>query len=343
MILYVATERFSSTIRHFLGGNGRALRNKVRLLTYEELFFEGAGPVGHYIFTDFDRLSRYDLECASRFAAAVQSAEPRARILNHPLSALERFPLLLALHEQGINDFTAIRIEGGERPPAYPVFIRAEDGYGGPETGLIHSDDEFEAALADLTQRGLPRRGRIAVGFANRKSDDGYFHKYGAFRVGDQIVPHDLMFGRDWIVKMHPPPVAADSRDTDFSESDGGVAMEMQYINGNPHAETLMRAFTIAGIDYGRADYGVVNGRVQIYEINTNPHIPHRTPTARVERARIVQQRLVEAIAALDTPGLGRGRVKFEACRPRAHNLHWPRRRLPASLGRLVSALMLRK
>ena len=343
MIYYLATERFSSTIRYFLTGNGRPLRRSVTVLTYEELFFDGAGPIGHYIFTDFDRLSRYELECAAAFAAAIRKAAPAARILNHPLNALERFPLLVALHRAGINDFTAIRIENGEFPARYPVFIRSEDGYGGPETDLIFGDREFEAALADLTRHSLPRRGRIAIGFANKRSPDGHYHKFGAFRIGDRIVPHDLMFGREWIVKMQPPPMAADSRDTAFSSSDDGVASEMHYLKGNPHAETLMRAFKIAGIEYGRADYGVVDGRVQIYEINTNPHLPHRTPATRVERADFVQKRLVGAVAELDAPGLAPGRVPFEASRPRAHNLHWPRRTLPASLLRRAAALVSRR
>jgi hypothetical protein len=48
---------------------------------------------------------------------------------------------------------------------------------------------------------------------------------------------------------------------------------ELEYIETNPHEEILRRAFDLAGIDYGRADYGVVDGRVEIWEINTNPYL----------------------------------------------------------------------
>jgi hypothetical protein len=166
MIYYVATERFSSTVRRFLKSHGKTLGGILKSLTWEELFFERGGPIGHYIFTDFDRLSRYELECAAAFALALEKAAPEARILNHPLRALERFPLLVALHKAGINDFTATRLEAGERPPKYPVFIRAEDGYGGPETDVLSNDAEYDAALAELARRGLPLRGRIAIGYA---------------------------------------------------------------------------------------------------------------------------------------------------------------------------------
>ena len=80
MIYYVATERFSSTINRFLRAHGKALGGCLASLTYEELFFERAGPIGHYIFTDFDRLSRYELECAASFAMALEKAAPEARI-----------------------------------------------------------------------------------------------------------------------------------------------------------------------------------------------------------------------------------------------------------------------
>ena len=35
--------------------------------------------------------------------------------------------------------------------------------------------------------------------------------------------------------------------------------------------DVLLRAFEVAGIDYGRADFSIVDGVPQIYEINTNP------------------------------------------------------------------------
>ncbi len=338
MIFYLATERFSSTVRHFLDRNREELRGVLALLTYEELFFERAGPIGHYIFTDFDRLSRYELESAAAFADALLVAAPEARILNHPLKVLERYPLLVALHSAGINGFVATRIECGERPPRYPVFIRAEDGYGGPETDLLNNDEEFDAALADLTRRGLPRRGRIAIGYANERAADGYFHKYGAFNIGGRIVPSDLTYGPSWVVKIRVTANEwAKGRDDTYGTSEAGASGELRYIVDNPHEEILSRAFAIAGIEFGRADYGVVDGHVQIYEINTNPHLPVRERTdARAERYAILRRGLLDAFKAIDKPINARGRIRFVAARPRAHNLHWPRRRLPTSLMRRI-------
>jgi hypothetical protein len=335
VIYYLSTERYSSTVRHFLRDHTSQARHLLCSLTYEELFFERAAPIGHYIFTDFDRLSRYELECAAAFAYALNKAAPDARILNHPLKALERYPLLVALDRVGINDFTAIRIECRDRPSRYPVFIRAEDGYGGPETDLLHSDDEYDAAIDDLTRRGLPLRGRVAIGFANERSSDGYFYKYGAFNVGDGIVPHDRLRARNWAIKYFPIPGELVDCDMDYSESEIGISEELDYMNNNPHRDVLKRAFALAGIDFGRADYGIVNGRVQIYEINTNPFIARTSGiTNRLERRVIFLEGLLEGLNAINVPIGVRGRVSFKEPRPRAHNLHWPRRRLPISMAR---------
>jgi hypothetical protein len=44
-------------------------------------------------------------------------------------------------------------------------------------------------------------------------------------------------------------------------------------VNTNPLLLPVTKAFELANINYGRADFGIVNGRPEIYEINTNPHI----------------------------------------------------------------------
>jgi hypothetical protein len=345
MIIYVATERFSSTMRHYLRHFRKELSGIVSVLSYEELFFEKAAPRAHYIFTDFDRLSRYELQCAAIIAKAVRHAEPLAQILNHPLCVKERYALLIALHRAGINDFTAMRLETEARPDRYPVFIRSEDGYDGPETALLHDDAEFDAAVAELDRRGLPRRGRIAIGFANKPDADGYFHKYGAFNIGGAIVPHDRMFGRNWIVKMrYENDRSVPSYDEAYAESAAGIARELEYIRANPHEAELKRAFRIAGIDYGRADYGVVDGRIQIYEINTNPHLTAETaPDARVERLDRVQSGTLSAFRSIDRFPCGGGYIRFDLPRPHAHDLRWPRRRLPISLLRSMTRRLWRK
>ncbi len=325
MIRYVVTERFSTTIRALVAGLGSDARGLIDFFTYEELFLEGGGPLGHYIFTDFDRLSRYETDSAAAFALALQSADPRVRILNHPLSACERLPLLRRLHRAGLNDFDAVRLDDGSRPARFPVFIRAEDGYGRPDTAVLGDPAAFEAALADLERRGRPLKGRIAVGYVGEAGPDGFFRKYGAFNIGGRIVPQHLMCGDDWVVKKASSKIGPDQ-----------VAEELAFIRDNPHAERLLAAFREGGIDFGRVDYGFCGGRLQVFEINTNPSFPKFARSdARSERRTIIRSRFLEALRALDTPH-GAGWVPFEETRPRAHDKRLPKGRLAASLGRIA-------
>jgi hypothetical protein len=78
---------------------------------------------------------------------------------------------------------------------------------------------------------------------------------------------------------------------------------EQKFVLENWHADELRRVFAIAGIEYGRADFGIVAGRIQIYEINTNPDISadpgSQNPTRRATLA-IATRKLCESLAALD-------------------------------------------
>lgn len=340
MIFFVTTERFARIVTKFIRNTKGRLKDTLRSLTYEELFFERAGPAGHYIFTDFDRLSRYERDTAAGFTLELRRAAPDAKILNDPTRAMERTPLLAALHRGGINDFAVTRVDTGDLPPQFPVFIRADDGYGLPDTGLIETREDFERALSDLENRGVPLKGRVAIGFAAEKGPNGRYRKYGAFNIGGTIVPQHLMQSDDWVVRRHVPEHTSADR---LDESDQNIAEEMDYVTGNPHRKELLAAFRTGKIDFGRADYGIVGGRIQIYEINTNPGFPRfDLKDHRSERRDLLLGRLIDAFRAVDVPIGQRGRIYFKETRPRAHNLHLPRTRLPLSLARRVGDRLLR-
>lgn len=70
------------------------------------------------------------------------------------------------------------------------------------------------------------------------------------------------------------------------------------------YREPVRAAFEAAGLDFGRADFGIFQGRVQIWEINSNPHFKrgaadHPNP-ARVETQSLVWASLKVAFRELD-------------------------------------------
>jgi tripartite-type tricarboxylate transporter receptor subunit TctC len=311
MIRLVTTLWGRRTADRFIRSLRRASVKNVKHISYEEILFRGGGPIAHYIFADQDQLTRTELDAAAAFAAALTAEEPRARVLNRPTAVLTRVPLLRALHAEGINDFAVHRLELGEVPTTFPVFIRALDGHAGPESELIHDPDSFRRALRELEAMGVPLRDRIAVGYAAEPGPDGLFRKYGVFRIGDRMIPQHLMRSSRWVVKGRGGPV-----------DEGGADEELDFVRSNPHRESARRAFEVASIDFGRADYGLVGGRPQFYEINTNPNFPNLgRPGVRAERRPIIYGEIRAALEEVDAPLHRTGWVRFTPPRPGTHAL----------------------
>ncbi|WP_018232967.1 ATP-grasp domain-containing protein [Thioalkalivibrio thiocyanodenitrificans] len=293
MIHIVLREDFRNTVQGFLRHSTRGF-DCVRILSYERLFARGRTPVGHYIFTDFDRLDPAAIEVLARLSDDLRARAPQVRILNDPRKVLERVPLLARLRREDLNRFDVTRLDAGERPDAFPVFVRSEDGCGGPETGLLRNLSELEAALEELHLEGRGLKRRIAVGFCAQRDDRGLYRKYGAMNIDGHIIPQHMHCSEHWDVKWA----------NNFHDA-GTAREEIEYIRTNPHRDALARIFRIAGIDYGRIDYGLVDGTVQTYEINTNPRLPRYglNGNERTEQRRIlIRPAMEEALRAIDKP-----------------------------------------
>ena len=67
----------------------------------------------------------------------------------------------------------------------------------------------------------------------------------------------------------------------------------------------MLDVFNIAGIDYGRVDFGLVGGRPQIYEINSNPMVDPKPSASLIERRNqsvaLFRANYLEAMDAIDT------------------------------------------
>lgn len=312
---------------------GRVLRP----VRYDRLFARAETPPGACVFTDFDLLSAFEVDVAARAARAAAAAG--ATVLNWPHLATERFALLRRLGALGLNPVEATRLDEGATPGRFPVFIRCEDGAAGPDTELLPDRAAFSAAVAALRAAGKTLKRRIAVSFDAEPDAAGFFRKYGAFVIGDHVVPQHLLRSRHWNVKLE-------------SHVDGGrlCAEEYAYVRDNPHAQDLLRIARVCDIDYGRIDYTIRDGRIVVFEINTNPHFPDfsRSADPRAARLPMVRDGLLAAFEAVAAAGVGR-RASFQATEEpgrgnaairRAH----PLEDLPGSLlcGRRWSALFAR-
>ena len=242
---------------------GRSIADRFETRVYEELEGERVSfPSGPQIFAGLDQATPAQRELVARLWDAHATVAPQIPRLNDPRRVLLRFELLERLAAAGLNRFRVYRIHQADEVSRFPVFIRHIHRHNGPATRLLHSHDELRWMLTALRIRGRRMRDHMIVEYCDVSGPDGLFRKYAAFRVGAHIIPSHAFAASGWMVK---------SQQNDPTEASVQEALQVQ--RENPHAAWLARVFDLAGIEFGRVDYGVANGVPQVWEINLNATI----------------------------------------------------------------------
>jgi hypothetical protein len=245
---------------------------------------------GTYIFAATDQLTPADTNVAAAVWQALADSGRPVRLLNHPSRSLRRYELLRTLYERGVNRFNVYRLTEVRMPERYPVFLREESVHGGWKSGLLRNRQELDAALDALDRSGRSREGTLLVEFCDTADTGGLYRRYTAFIVGDRIFPKNMRFSRHWVLN-----------DADLETADS-VREEREYVFGNPHREQLRELFRLARIEYGRLDYGLLDGHIQVWEINTNSMVAEEAGGPRREVCEHVARELAAAFEAIAEP-----------------------------------------
>lgn len=303
MIHFVATRDHRYTLRGLRKRSFGHADFSHRLISYESVLRARSLPGGTWIFLDIERLSDAERRRVSLIACRLEQAG--ARVLNHPLRAAGRYALQRRLHAAGINDFETFRAEERRLPQRWPVFVRFENDHHSPDARLLQDYAHLQAVLDEYLARGIPESSLLIVEYRGEPGDDGLWRKCAAYRVGDAIIHHHIVRQDSWVAKYgnrdgirgdaHWRRLRAEERDFVFAE-------------GDPLG--LMAAFEAGGIEFGRADFGIVDGKVQIYEINTNPTLGvaprENDPFPEMPRAPLMEHanaRILAALGALEGAG----------------------------------------
>ncbi|MCF6311320.1 MAG: hypothetical protein L3J39_02610 [Verrucomicrobiales bacterium] len=261
MIYYVCLQRYRNTILNWLNKYDRYHRGDFKVLGYLQL--AAVKKKGVVIFTDFDRLtSEYRAKAGEHCEAMIDNGY---RVLNHPSKSLLRYDLQKSMR----NDFAVYREDEVSRC-RFPVFIRKEYEHEGSESSLIEDRVGLELALSE-------NPGSLTVEYLDVSDEDGVFRKYSSFCIGGEIIPRHILFSKQWEVKV---PKFVNS---------ATIEEELNYITNNSHEDEVRAVFELANIQYGRIDYSFYKGKMQVWEINTNPILIVAENTEFAERKKVHQ------------------------------------------------------
>jgi hypothetical protein len=256
---------------------------------------------GTYILTDFPWLNGRQIERLGAILRRVRESPLEVRTLNDPLTFPQRYELLRRLHEDGTNDHDVYRVTEHRTPSRWPVFIRQEVGHW--HSDLLHDAAELQVFLEGMEREGVWRGDKVIVEFNDTRGTDGYYRRDSAFRIGSRIVPWRINIARHWWLRGPQLDPA------DLPEEAALVAAQLDYLRTNPHETRLMDIFERLGIEYGRMDYSMKDGRIQVWEVNICPDLPKQalfeTSPGGQAVLREASELLYDAFTALDRGSSG--------------------------------------
>lgn len=236
------------------------LKKKFHILPYEEIPRIKTLKPAIFIFSDLDRINgnKTIQHNAEKLAELIEIRFDPSLIINHPKQVLLRFDLLKTLSEKGINDYGVYPFTDDCDHIKFPVFVRRANDHKGPVTDLISDKDAYLATYSAFSTKYSKNQldQFMVIEFCDTQSQDNFFRKYSAFIFGENVMPAHVVFNRHWIAKETEHPILSEINN---------------YLQANPHGEQLQKVAKLANTQYGRIDYGILNGRIQIWEINTNP------------------------------------------------------------------------
>lgn len=261
MIIFVAPAGGEFGVGDFLKSDGASVASQVRVMTYDEVFGGAHLPTAAYVFTGLDQLTPTELRLVARARYRIRALAPSLACFNDPDRWKDRLALLEAAYAAGENPFRATRATSLATSYRFPVFVRSGQEHTGSLSPLLSNRRSLLRELGRAVGRGYRLRDLLVVEYSDT-SVDGVFTKYSAVILGDRIVPRARTTSRDWVTKYG-----------DVDRDAHAADLDLQYVEQNPHERWLRRMFALAGVEYGRIDYAVRDGKPQVWEINTNPTI----------------------------------------------------------------------
>jgi hypothetical protein len=289
MIIFVATAEHKYTHTRLCTEPGVP---PVEVMSYAELLSAKRLKRATYVLMDFDRLSAARLRDVALFYRRLRDLG--LQVLNDPAKFRSRYGLLRCLKRLGLNDFNAYRAEEMLVPNRWPVFLRTEGNHAYPVSALLDDAAAMKEAVKSAVAAGYPYSSMLIVEYCAEPVRPGLFRRFSVLRVGERMLGYTCAHDDKWVVKYGQPGIAPPEL---YEE-------EFEIVMTNPFGEQMRRVFELGGVEYGRVDFGMVGGRPQVFEINTNPNIlltpPPSPAPRRNESVALFKTNYIAALKALE-------------------------------------------
>jgi hypothetical protein len=259
-LFYLYSKSNPYPIDEFLATWGRVHILEIIPVTYEALSKKTYYPNGTYLFSDIELLNGSLQQKAMSIWNYCK--EKGYASINCPDKSLKRFELLKILHKKSINPFNIYKLTDEYSLLNFPVFVRKADDHQGPQSALLHNTEQLEKVVLNLKNKNEHTDDWIITEFLDTADEKKIYRKYAAFIVNNTIVASHLYCSDQWSIKYKQS-----------LPTEEFIKEESEYVRTNPHEQQLKKIFEMAEIEYGRVDYSIVDNKINVWEINTNPMI----------------------------------------------------------------------
>lgn len=260
-MIYFLAPKGRCGIENYVAGCWRTSNDpEIQCVAYEDVFMQRTLPCGTWVFMGVQQLPPAGRMLAERVWQAL--ADAGQKVLNRPKLLPSRHSLLDVMYRAGINEFRSHLPGEINDDIRYPVFVRKAEQHTGSMSGLIRSRRELETFLRWQQLRGYKSHEMLVIEFCDTVNATGEYRKYSAQYVQGDVAARHLHVDTHWMVKAHGSTF-----------HDEWAYEERDFIRQNSHAAEIKKIFELVKFDYGRIDYGFLNGKIQVWEINSNPTI----------------------------------------------------------------------
>ena len=260
MLIFIGPRRQTDRIR---AARKLGIFPRMETWTYSKLYRTRRIPAATYIFLTIDRMDMFEKRIAGKFYAHINSLGPGWRALNNPQMGIGRRPLLRRLKQEGINDFEGYLAVENIAPRMFPVFVRRHAMSVKPLTDLIHTQAELDATLDKLIAEGEPPEDLLITEMRPEMLHGNIYVHRQVHRIAETYFISYLTYDTHWLNQAGKPNLPG----IGLAEHQA----EHEFMRSTEYLPTIRKAFELAHIEYGRADFAIVDGRPQFYEINFNP------------------------------------------------------------------------